>query len=631
MAKDKEAIPGIIPQNEYKEHLEKEVAYYKSIAVAPQYIAKKRYTADKVPTKFKDVGEEREYQVQCIERLINGYDGLSGKGWGFLNFAKIRDPERGKISPDFRACQEAFYQKLADLEKNPGRGIVGYKRRRLGYSTLAAWDAEHSCITRPFYQIGMNSKSENDSRNLFKHIKFIHQNLPDWLRPRATASDRRDFMEFAYYDKDAHGNRIKKGLQSWIYSVAPTPEAHEGNALSKLIVDEAGKHDVLSIWQYAEDCLKLNTRRVGIPLIMGTLAEVDKLGRGLMEMILNCDAYSLDKFCFYGYNGLIMDDFGNDLVEEAIRFIIYERERLKKGAKSVYLAFLQKYPLCDKDAFLMVSTGGVGNLATINDQIVKLTYNPPEKRTGWMRPKPDGGVDFVPNPEGKIIVYDLPDQGRSNGYVAGCDPSDHDDTKKNKDSSNLALAVVAKPFGAAPPKLILEYVDRPEKLDLFFEQSAMVLKWYNNTKVLIEDNRARMINYFKANYAHLLPLVPKSFTTARGGVEMKNSIRMTQERKEHLKGTIEDNVDRYCEFIPSIRLLEEFKVLGDDHADDDLAMAYGIALIFMQSDKKAAVASESNKVITTHLEWVGGHIQRVSQGTPVIPARIVPRNHPLFK
>jgi hypothetical protein len=216
--------------------------------------------------------------------------------------------------------------------------------------------------------------------------------------------------------------------------------------------------------------------------------------------------------------------------------------------------------------------------------------NPPEIRTGWMRAKPDGGVDFVPNPNGKIIVYDLPDHNRINGYVAGADPADSDEKKKKvgNDVSDLALAIVAKPLGLEPPKLVLEYVDRPEKLDGFFEQSAMALKWYNNTKVLIEDNRARMVNYFKTNYPQLLPLVPISILTAKGGFELKRSITMTEARKQQGIGLVEDNIDHYSQFIPSIKLLEQFKVFSDLHADDDLAMAYLLALIMLQADKKAA-------------------------------------------
>lgn len=633
MAKEQEDRVGIIPENEYIPELEKEVEYYYSISEKPKFISKKRYTPNKYPEKFRDKREELDFQMEEIRRLTHGYDGLCGKGYGWLHYAKIRDPKRGKISPEFRVKQEEYFRTIEYHQQNPGRGIVGYKRRRWGFTSIGAWDDWHDCITKPFYMIGGNSKSENDSRKMFKHVKFIHQNVPGWLRPRATASDRRDFMEFAAYKKDAQGNRIKDGLQSWISVVAPVPENHEGEAYSKLRIDEAGKIDcLLDIWAYGEDCLRLNTQRVGIPVILGTVGQIDSKGKGLMELYLNNEAYDLDRFAVLGYHGLIVDEFGNDMIKDAIRWVVYERHKKKRASRKEMETFLQKYPLCDKDAFNASSNGGIGNIHLINDQIIKVTANPPEARTGWMRAKSDGGVDFVPNSDGKIIVYDLPDLKRINGYVAGADPSDHDDKKKKagKDISDLALAIVAKPFGLEPPKLVLEYVDRPEKLDSFFEQSAMALKWYNNTKVLIEDNRARMVNYFKTNHPKLLPLVPVSILTAKGGVEMKNSITMTEGRKQQGIGLVEDNIDNYSQFIPSVKLLEQFKVFGDLHADDDLAMAYLLAMIMLQADKKSVQMAEelSKNSLKYHLERVGGRLQLVTPNTSTRRMNIP--KHPLL-
>lgn len=623
--------PQIIPQNEYKEELEKQVAYHLSTAIQPTFVSKKRYTPEKYPEKFRDKREETEYQIEMINRLRNGYDGLSAKGWGFINFAKIRNPEKGKISPTFMVCQEDYFRKVEALQANPGRGLVGYKRRRVGYSTIGSWDVWHDCATKPFYQIGMNSFKEDKSRELFKHVKFIHQNVPGWLRPTATSTDRRDYMEFSWNDKDENGNRIKKGNQSWILSTSGEPNSHEGAAYSKLFIDEAGKQEhLLELWQYSEDCLRINTRRVGVPIIAGTVGNIDKDGKGLLEMYKNSDAYKLDKFCFHGYNGLLIDEFGNDLIEESIRWIIYEREQLKSAKRSYLETHYQKYPLNEKEAFNQVSSGGVGNIILINDQITRLYQKPPEVRQGWMRPSPDGGVDFVPNPNGKILVYEMPDHTRKNAYVAGADPADSDDKKKKagKDVSDLALAIVAKPFGVQAPKLVLEYVDRPEKLDSFFEQSAMALRWYNNTKVLVEDNRARMINYFKAHYPHLLPLVPVSILTAKTGFEMKNSITMTEARKQQIMGLAEDNIDNYSQYIPSIKLLEQHKVFGDLHADDDLAMAFFLALVMLQADKRPAGTADPKPPTSHRYEHVQGMIKLVTTGSSA-GIRKVPK-HPLF-
>src|SRR5690606_17792617 len=143
--------------------------------------------------------------------------------------------------------------------------------------------------------------------------------------------------------KDQHGNRIKRGLQSSIFSVAPTDNAYEGSMLNKLIMDESGKvPNLLTIWQFAEDCLRSGTRRSGTPLIFGTVGDIDKDGKGLREMWMNSDVYKLKKFPLFAYNGLIVDEYGNDLVEDAIRWVVYERDRLKSATKRIQESFLQR-------------------------------------------------------------------------------------------------------------------------------------------------------------------------------------------------------------------------------------------------------------------------------------------------
>jgi hypothetical protein len=637
VAKQFEEVAEIISENDYQTDLEKEVEYYYSIAEKPSFISTKRYTADIHPSSFKDKREESEYWIEQIRRMRQGYDGLSAKGYGWIQFAKMRDPEKGKIGPEFRVRQEEFFRKVTDLQANPGRGLVGFKRRRFGFSNMGAWDVYHDCAYsgRDFFQVGMNSKGEADSRRLFNFIKFIHQNVPAQLRPLTSVSDRRDYMEFAYWwDKDKQKvvsqkgmNCEKRGTQSWILSTSSVPQSHEGNAYSKLLVDEAGKQvDLLELWAFAEDCLVINTRRVSPAIIMGTVGDITKDGKGLRELYLNNEAYALDRFCVYGYHGLIVDEFGNDMLKEAIRFIIYKRHKLKSASRKIIEAFRQKYPLCENDAFSQISEGGVGNIHLINEQIVRILTNPPEVRTGWMRAKPEGGPDFVPNTEGKIIVYELPDKHRVNGYVAGADPADSDEKKKKagNDVSDLALAILAKPIGLEAPKLVLEYVDRPEKLDVFFEQSAMALQWYNNTRALVEDNRARMINYFKTHYPHLLPLVPASILTAKGGYEMKNSITMTEGRKQQIIGLTEDHIDHYSAFIPSVKFLEQCKVFGDSHADDDLAMAYFLALVMLQADKKAVqlVSDLTNNLPKHRLERINGQLRLITPQSVNVPRKI---------
>lgn len=1042
MAKENKELPGIIPQNEYQDDLEADVRFHVARIMASNTIPKitKKYTHVEYPDFGGDKRAQLDWEMEEIRRCMHGYDNLPGKFYYYFNHCMIDHKSRGSIRPDFRAIDVEWFRQIEECQKSQKYGLVIVKRRQVGASLRAAADILHDCTFNKHFKVGMNSKSEEDSRGMFENVKMIHQQLPDFLRPVATASNRRDKMIFARKGKDAMGNPRMEGTQSSIISVAPTIAAHAGKRYRKLIIDEAGEQcwgsgtliklfsgdnkkaedvvvgdsimginseelkviattvgesemylitptkgepfqcngnhlltlkfngrenfinipvkdfikldpikqryyqlvrkgveytkqdyyfdpywfglwlgdgsksgpevvsidkeikdyllevaplqhkcnhssyfqnektglqtiylkaanykikvtehsgkeeyfknieqccdyynvgfktykqiltgvdiptfkphknrgykqmakyvakiesvessprnelaklgvldnkfipecymktsredrlkllagiidsdghkdkrkngyevtfslphlalqlqelcrslgfyaslnikpvknykykdgrtgsihyrvgifgntlheipcilprkkitevatktrgrrdpdksgfkvesigtgtyygfqldkspyfllgdytvahncDLLPMWAKSEPCISQDSLRVGIPIIFGTVGEISKAGKGLMEMYLNAESYDLKRFAVWGYNAMFIDEYGNDIVSEGVRYIIYKRKKLESAAKRVRDEFYQMFPLNQNDAFLNVNVSGIGNPKLISDQYLKLQDDPPQKSVGVMRRNSDNSVDFVPNPNGSVIVYERPDPMRKNGYVAGADPADHDDLEKQRDTSNLALSIVSKPYGGDPPKLCLELVSRPLKLDEWFREAAMCLQWYNNTKVLAEDNRARMVNYFKENFPQLLAMTPKGVNSVRGGIELKYGIKMTAERKEQMRGLIESYIDDYSEFIPSLRLLEEFKEFGSEHGTDDLAVSFGWSLFLLQSDKspvKNASQSDPNIPQAT-FKKVNGTIQIVNQGKPVLQKPKFQPNSQLFR
>lgn len=229
-------------------------------------------------------------------------------------------------------------------------------------------------------------------------------------------------------------------------------------------------------------------------------------------------------------------------------------------------------------------------------------------------------ADFVPDElHGKVIAYDQPDYNRENGYIATVDPAEDDDVEKTRDTSNLSLSILSKPFGSEPPKLCLEYCDRPLKLVEFYQQTAYILLWWR-VQVHIELNKGgwRMLQWFQENYPELLALLPASYNSLKGGVALKHGYRITPERWMQMKGLGDAYVENYWQYIPSIRLLDELKVVGAPGKDDDLAMAFLAGLMILQGDKIPA-QNKTQQVVqtpTTHYEKVNGVLRLVSTSTP---------------
>lgn len=618
MAEEKQELVAIIPKNEYKEDLEAEVAYHLArINASNPFRVTKKYSHIVIPEFRPNEQRERlQWEMEEIRRCVEGYDGMPGRFYYMFNHCSIKHKSRGKIRPNFRAKQLEWAIVKERVMNTPGLGLINVKRRQWGLSWDISADNVYDCQFKHDFDIGMNSKSETDSRNLFLKHKYIHRNQSTFLRSFVSI-DRRDAMIFGEWDKK---NNKYLGNQSSIISVAPTPVSHAGNQYRKLVCDEAGETDIIPLWSNAEDCLIQDGLRVGTPILFGTSGDMSGVGKGLLEFWKNHKLYNLEQFGIWGYNSLIMDELGNCNIEESLRFIIYERKRREGGAKMAYNKFIQKYPLNEADAFLDASGGGVGDPISLGKQRLHLFDNPPMKVTGWMRPMPGGKADFVPDPNGMIIVYEKPDHNRANGYISNCDPAEDDDLVVSKDVSELATTILAKPYGLEPPKLVVEYCDRPKKLHTFYEQTALLLSWYNNTPIHIELNKGgwRMLDWFEQYFPHLLAFTPAAANSVRGGVMMKHGVKMTAERKTQMRSLGDAYVDNYVQFIPSIKLIDQFGVFGDKGKIDDLGVSFLWCLTILQGDKVAAknLSEAIRNNPTVNYVKQNGVIQLVSGNQP---------------
>lgn len=632
MSKSQEDSPIIIPKNEYREDLEAEVQYHTSRILATNpFRVNKKFVPIEIPVfDPRDKRSKLDWELDQIEKCRTGTNDMPGRYYFFHNFVNIKHKSRGKIRPDFRATALHTAKVIDKVIKTTGRGLICVKRRQIGMSWYIAADNIYDCIFNRDFDIGMNSKGLIDSQNLFIKHKYIHRNLPDFLRTYIN-SDRRDAMIFSGWDKK---KQIWKGTGSSIISVAPTPTGHAGNQYKKLVCDELGEtEDALAIFSNAEDCIMQDGVRVGTFIGFGTMGETNKAGKGLMEFWTKSDQYNFEQLGLWGYSALLLDDRGNDMIEDGVRWILYERKKKESLSSVIYNKFIQRYPLHEDDAFLSISGAGVGSPVLLSKQYKRLMENPPLVHKGRMSPGADGKPQFIADEaNGKIIIYERPEL-IANGYIACNDPAEDDGLEKNRDNSNISTAIIAKPFGLNPPRLVAEYVDRPPLLATYYEQLALLLQWYNNTQLNVELNKGgwRLKDYFEQRWPKLLALSPKSFNSIKGGVELRTGVKMTPERKSQMLGLGDAYVENYSEMIPSIRLIEEFKVFGAEHATDDLATAFLWCLIVLQSDRRVAtnVETEAAKNPNLRYETVHGVKQLVSRGNVVSPPTIKTKN-PLF-
>lgn len=570
--------PRIVRPSEYVDAYEAEVKRYMLVS---GFLPKNEvnYSYEDVPKDLDKLGFRR-WALTQIERCKNGHNGMCGKMYFYYNFCYIQQVGR-KIRPEFRVVDNEWFKLVEACQKSKEWGIICVKRRRVGASWKEAADVLHDCIFNTHFIVGMNSKTERDSFSLFAKVKFLYEHLPQFLRVPSTKSNTKQAIDFSYMKRDENGNKQTAGNFSSITAVAPTDSAFEGWMLSKWICDEAGKlKNLATMWQYTEDCLMQETRRVGIPILFGTAGDITEDGKDLEYMWRNSAQYKLKKFFFSGWMGLMCDELGNDDKENAIRWIVYERHRREGLRQAELKTFIQKYPLTVPEAFTVNTASGVGDIVKIKAQQQSLREAPAKVTRGRFRGWASGAVDFVPDPQGKCLIYEHPKPGMEGLYIGGCDPADHNDVYDT--DSELAMYIMKRQTGTDRPRIVFEYTDRPSDLTEYYEQAMMACLYYNKCKLLIERNRYMMINFFEnSNHKYLLHRTPVGVVrVTRNGRTDTYGVQMTPANKEFLKGLIAKYVADNYELIPSMELLEEFVYFGAKNTDR--AMAFGIALMLLE-------------------------------------------------
>lgn len=576
-------LPGIIPLSERNDELEERVKYFLTIAPQPGRVSNIIHTRNLIEN-FKNPTDQLMWELEEIRRCRQGYAGMSPKMYFYFHYCAMINITEGKIFPTYRVAQDDWFDHIQTQQNSKKYGVICVKRRRVGASWMEAADVLHDVLFTRYFRVGMNSKSEIDSIELFKKVKFIYDNLPEFLRVNTTAGNAKMHMDFSYYVKDDKGNRIRKGNQSEIIVRAPVPTAFEGQLFGKWICDEAGKiKELPQLWSYSEDCLREETTRPGTPVLFGTSGDIGKEGFGLRTMWKHADTYNLKKYFLAGWHGLMIDKFGNDMTEDAIRWIVYERKSRESLGPRAYNDFIQKYPLTIEEAFSIADGGGLGNIIKINSRLQSIAEDPPVEKRGKFEITTSGEIVFRQMPgKGAVIMYEDRITGIKNGYNAGCDPADHDDV--SNEASDLSLLIRRKQHGTKPPQIVLDYTDRPSNISDYFNQSLLALQYYNNTKVLIERNRYSMIKYFdEKGFKHLMSTSPNSIMTLINGRPSNTlGVTVTEAVKDYIEAIVAEEIEEYWEYIPSEELLKECRRWGAENTDR--VMAFGMCLMQAKED-----------------------------------------------
>jgi len=595
------------------------------------------HTRVEIPDFNGDADQESSWWIEERRRCIKGHNGMTGKHYFYFHHCTIKHSNGARTFPEYRRADADFYARIEShlRGENKGWGLLGLKRRRMGASWKAAADVLHECTFYWDSDIGVQSKSEDDVKIfLNEKLKFIYDNVPPAFRAK-THKNSLMKMRFGESTKDKQGNKINIGNTSVITCKAPTDTAWEGTGMKYWLVDEAGKTPNLgTILSMTKPCL---TGADGITIesfafLFGTAGDEDDIGDDYKELWYNAEAEGFKQYFMPGWVGLFLDQYGNEDIPRAVRYIIEEREKKKQLSEKKYLDYIQQYPLTPEEAF--ISSGGSRfNSLLIDSRIADLDKNPPVIKEGyldWLNPDRDDSVGFYPsaNPSDKYIeVLEHPiANAPSNLYIAGADPYDHKKLKETNGSGGCMWIMKRSYITQAdeegheeqtlmqmPVAVIKEGGTDPES----FYLQCLLACIYFDCKVLVERNRIGMITFFD-NHGYTKYLKAKPFKV--NSLKQSTSsfydlgVHMDADTKNHMLDLMINFVNENIGSIYFVMLLTLMKSYDPDNQrkKHDEVDAFGIMLLHATDKGLVKITPKKNgqKVKKMGLRKIGGVLRR---------------------
>ena len=161
----------------------------------------------------------------------------------FRKYCYIQHPSRGKILFNLYDFQEDLMSAVSDNRFN-----VILKSRQLGISTLSAGYSLWLMLFHEDKNVLVIATKQEVAKNLVTKVRFMHQNLPSWLRGNTEEDNKLSL-------------RLRNGSQ--IKATSAAGDAGRSEALSMLIIDEgAFIKGIDEIWASAQSTLSTGGKAI---------------------------------------------------------------------------------------------------------------------------------------------------------------------------------------------------------------------------------------------------------------------------------------------------------------------------------------------------------------------------------
>ena len=350
---------------------------------------------------------------------------------------------------------------------------------------------------------------------------------------------------------------LADGLDSKITWLNTGSNSYDGFKLKMLVHDESGKwtkpNNVIKNWTVTKTCLRLGRNIIGMVMMGSTSNKLDEGGEEFKQLYENSDLRTTKRNAvgqtpsgMYGFfiNALwnmegFFDIYGWPVIatpEEPVRGV--DGGDVDLGSKDFWQAeveglkhtpdrqneYIRQFPLTEAHAFRDEAENSLFNLTKIYDQI---EYNDSMVKAGyvtqgnfrWSGRQFDSEVLFEPNNRGRFFLSWIPPKHLQNNLLNknggrypgneslgafGCDSYDISGTVGGGGSKGALHGITTYTMDPNIPTshFFLEYVDRPQTSEMFFNDVVMALTFYG-MPMLCENNKPGLLMYMRRHgYRH---------------------------------------------------------------------------------------------------------------------------------
>lgn len=583
-----------------------------------------------------------EYDLTFKNRAVH----ISGRYYFYLNFWRIRGLADGAVTktlikPKFLML-DVMYSFRREMMVRFKKDNQETKARQIGFSEkLAGMDLAYNYLFLPMSQNIIVAGEQTDADNTFNNVT---RGLDELSNTQFYLQRKRGF------DNKKHIMSLN-GSEVFTENANDDPQALSRYAPTLIVYEEVGKGKKgwsLKVQRYAAPSLKVEDKKTGYQLFIGTGGEMEEGVYDLQERAYNPDRHNIlsftNKWAKEGYDGdvkvahfnpkwmyKIVDSDGNALKAESIAAIKKEAEGKSEEQKythqSTEAIFLD-------DVFQSTTAGYLGperrRLLTERYNYILTHKDAQITRKGRLEWKKAGsikdGVYFVDATEDELMREDwwleiveepevnLDGQVYVNLYMQGTDTYNQDESET---SDSLGAVTVYKkwrnksesPFFNTYVALLLE---RPSigtgGQNRFFEHTLMLSIYYNSTNNIEFVNPFIFEYYEKMGKANML-LERPSLAFAGQIKDNKASNRYGTDKalKPYVLSNFrdmmdEDQINRL--WIPrQILAFSKFKYRPGRQYNCDITMASAMALIAFKETELLEIQDSSLKTTEPQYVW----------------------------